>query len=909
MKMNSKNIIRISIAVVVGLVILLGATAEFITDYWWFKELGYTSVFWTTYETKYLLWFAGFIAFLLAANLNVSIALKAAPAQDIVVDPRLEALVSIASKIIRGVAYTIAVVLSFIMASMLSSSWMKFLTFSNSEGFGLPDPIFGHDAGFYLFQLPFYQDLRSWAMAAVILIFVLVLVVYLVRQGVGFAFGRLSISQRARTHLAALVGVFSLVLATSIWLGRYDVLTSARSGSFHGAGWTDVHGAIPAAWIMAIATLALGILLMRAIATANRRGIIRAVVVYVAAGIVVGGVYPALLQQFVVNPTEQSKELPYITNNIAMTRYAFELERIAEKRVTPDNRLTMADLREDSATVRNIMLWDYRPLSSTLDQLQVIRLYYTFPDVDIDRYRLPDGTFRQVMLSVRELDQNKLPANARTWVNLNLVYTHGYGVTMSPVNRVNEEGLPEFFIQDIPPTSSVGLTIDRPEVYFGEKTDNHVIVKGAIEEFDYPLGDQNQMTTYKEDAGVPVGSFLRRLIFAMRFADINILISGYITGESRILYHRQIMDRIRTIAPFLTYDEDPYITVTDGRLRWICDAYTTSRVFPYSKPYDGVTYIRNSVKAVVDAYNGSTAFYLYNPQDDPIIRVYRNIFPNLFRDQKDLPESLRAHVRYPQDLFDLQASVYETYHMEDPQVFYNKEDLWNVANEKLQNEVQQMESYYAVMRLPGERDEEFIQMLPFTPNRRDNMIAWLSARSDGDGYGKMLVYKFPKQALTYGPMQVSARFDQDPYISQQLTLWNQQGTSVTRGHLLVIPIKNDMMYIQPIYLQATSGKIPELARVIVGFGNNIAMEQTLDAALARVFSEGTTPEIIRGKPSDAATTTADTAPRAFDARSISRQALERYDRAIKAQRDGDWARYGEEIRALRRDLERLIDSK
>jgi uncharacterized membrane protein (UPF0182 family) len=615
-------------------------------------------------------------------------------------------------------------------------------------------------------------------------------------------------------------------------------------------------------------------------------------------------VYPALIQKFVVNPNEQSKELPYIQNNITFTRFAYDLNSIEEKSIEPQYTLNYEDINADSATVRNIMLWDYRPLASTLDQLQVIRLYYTFPDVDIDRYRLPDGSYRQVMLSARELDQNKLPPNAQTWVNTNLVYTHGYGLGMSPVNVVTEEGLPEFFVKDIPPVTEHGLTVTRPEIYYGEKTNTPVIVNGNIKEFDYPLGDLNQMTKYREKSGVSIGSLLRRLIFAMHFSDLNMLISGYIAPESRVLYYRNIHDRVRAIAPFLTLDDDPFLVVANGRLYWIYDAYTTSRDFPYSKPMESYNYIRNSVKIVIDAYTGDTKFYLFDADRDPIIRVYDRIFPGLFLDQSKLPVYLREHIRYPQDLFDAQSLLYSTYHMEDPQVFYNKEDLWNIASEKMQEEVVTMESYYAIMRLPGEPREEFIQMIPYTPNKRDNMIAWLCARSDGENYGKMLVYKFPKKEQVYGPMQVSARINQDPTISQQLSLWNQQGSSVYRGNLLVIPIKESVMYVQPVYLQATSGKLPELKRVIVAFHNRLAMEQTLEESLRMVFrgstmneSPGTLPEAGRVLAKS---------PAARSVRELSRSAMRIFEDAISAQRNGDWARYGEEIERLKKELQTLV---
>lgn len=899
--MKLKRIIQIFLAAIVAAVIVLGLLSNFITDFWWFKDLGFTGVFWTQYETQYTLWFVGFIVFLLLMNLNLSIAMRGQGTE--VVDSRLENFIQVFGKYIKYVVYLIALVLAFIMAGTLSGSWMELLRYSHAQGFGVDDPVFGHDIGFYLFTLPFLQSVRTWLIAAVILIIIATVVVYVVRQGVSFALGKMSMSAKARRHVAILLGAFFIITAWSYYLDRYGILNSSRSGSFYGAGYADIYAQLPASWIMVFVALIFGLLIAYSLFANKLKRLFKLLISGLVITVLVTMIYPSLLQKFIVAPTEISKELPYIKNNIRFTRLAYDLASIQEKTISPKFDLTSGDLRADTGTIRNIMLWDYRPLASTFDQLQVIRLYYHFPDVDIDRYHMPDGRYRQVMLSARELDQQKLPANARTWVNLNLVYTHGYGLGMSPVNVVTEEGLPEFFVKDIPPESSVGLKIDRPEIYFGEETKTPVIIKGNIEEFDYPLGDANKMTKYQEDAGVSIGSLLRRLIFAIHFGDMNMLISGYLMPESRILYNRTIQERVKKIAPFLTFDKDPYLVIAGGRLCWIYDAYTTTSDFPYSKPMEDFNYIRNSVKVVIDAYNGKTTFYTFGEKSDPLIRVYRGIFPGLFRDESEMPQTLREHVRYPQDLFDAQADIFETYHMEDPKVFYNKEDLWNVANEKAEEKVSKMESYYVVMRLPGEQKEEFIQMIPYTPNKRDNMIAWLCARSDGDKYGHLLVYKFPKQDLTYGPMQVAARIDQDPLISQQLTLWNQQGSSVTRGNLLVIPIKEEVMYIQPVYLQATTGKLPELKRVIVSYGNRISMQPTLDQALEDVFKGSMTSPPAGSTPAEIQ---ASEKIGTFDTKQLSKSALDKYTQAMKYLKDGNWAKYGEQLELLKKDLEQMV---
>ncbi|MDT8324018.1 MAG: UPF0182 family protein [Bacteroidota bacterium] len=901
--MKARRTLGIAAGLIFGIFILLGLFANFITDMWWFDSLGYIKVFWKTYSAQYSLWLAGFVFFLIVMNLNLSVALRSE--SNLTLDPRLQKFVEGFSKAIKWLAYGGSLFLAFIMAGMLSGSWMEMLAFFNAEDFAITDPIFGHDVSFYVFTLPFVNVVKAWLIGCTVLMIIGTLVVYVVRQGVSFAVGRISISSTARKHLALLLGVLMLLIAVNYWLSRYDILFSSRSASFYGAGYTDVNAQLPAAWIMTVISLLTGVMIVYTLFQRNFKLLSKFGIGFVVAAIVVGSVFPSLLQKFIVDPNEQSKELPFISNNIEFTRAAYDLNNIEEKQIDPDYQLGFEDIVADSATIRNIMLWDYRPLASTLDQLQVIRLYYGFQDVDIDRYRLPDGSYRQVMLSARELDQSKLPPNAQTWVNKKLVFTHGYGLGMSPVNVVTKEGLPEFFIKDIPPISEHGLQVDRPGIYYGEKTDNPVIVKGNIEEFDYPIGDSNQMTTYQEESGVSIGSLFRRLIFAMHFSDLNMLISGYVAPESQILYKRNIMERVRSLAPFLFFDEDPYLVVANKRLYWICDAYTYSSEYPYSKPIAGFNYLRNSVKAVVDAYTGETTFYDFGEDNDPMIRVYRSIFPDLFRDQDELPEYLRAHIRYPQDLFDIQSDIYATYHMTDPQVFYNKEDLWNIATEKLEQTVVEMESYYAIMRLPGETEAEFIQMIPYTPNKRDNMIAWLCARSDGEHYGKRLVYKFTKQEMIFGPMQIAARIDQDPLISQQLSLWNQQGSSVYRGNLLVIPIKKEVMYVQPVYLQATSGKLPELKRIIVAYHNRLAMEPTLEQSLRRVFR-------VRGDDVPSATTRdvseeqQPEVPLLRDVNELSRTAMEHYESAIRAQRDGDWTRYGEEIEKLKDVLQELV---
>jgi len=606
---------------------------------------------------------------------------------------------------------------------------------------------------------------------------------------------------------------------------------------------------------------------------------------------------PALFQRFYVKPSELQLEAPYIGRNIGLTQEAYNLRQIEVKPFPAEQGLTFASLEANRATVDNIRLWDWRPLMDTYAQLQEIRTYYKFLDVDIDRYRLGD-TYQQVMLSARELDPALLSPNAQTWVNLHLLFTHGNGVVMSPVTQKTAEGLPVLYLKDIPPVASGGPPIEEPRLYFGQGDTGYVIVKTSTPEFDYPKGQDNAYTAYRGTDGVAVGGLARRSLFAWHYGDANILLTGYITGESRILLHRNIQDRVSTVAPFLRLDHDPYVVVSEGRLFWIQDAYTISDWFPYAQPRTpgGTNYIRNSVKAVIDAYNGTVDFYVSDPAD-PILRTYQRIFPGLFKPLAAMPQDLQQHIRYPEDLFLAQAQLYRAYHMDAPEVFYNREDLWQFPRElggidgANSREGARMEPNYMIMRLPGEARAEFVLMLPMVPSQRENLIAWLAARCDPPDYGKLIVYEFPKEKLVYGPFQIEARIQQNTDISQQISLWNQMGSRVIRGNLLVVPIENSILYVSPLYLRAESGQLPELKRVIAAYGDRVVMEETLGAALAALF-KGTAPAPLAASPAGAADTRAT-------------EALAHYDRAIERLKAGDWSGFGAELDALRPLLEGL----
>jgi len=605
-------------------------------------------------------------------------------------------------------------------------------------------------------------------------------------------------------------------------------------------------------------------------ATARRESIqlpIISLVAIVGVYLILGGVLPGIFQRVIVSPNELARERPYLTNNIEMTRKAYGLDKIVEEDFPFEREIIYEDIQNN-------------------------------PGIDVDRYYL-NGDYRQVMVSARELDSSKLAQEAQTWVNERLTFTHGYGAVLSPVNEVDRDGLPILSIQDIPPISSVDLNITRPEIYYGEKTEKYVIVDTKNREFDYPLGDENVYTHYEGTGGVSISSLWRRLMFAIQFRDINILLTGSFTQDSRIMLHRNVIDRTREIAPFLVYDDDPYLVISDdGKLYWIQDAYTTSDRFPYSKPYSQLfNYIRNSVKVVIDAYNGDVDFYVIEPED-PIIQVYQNIFPDLFKSMNDMPEDLRMHIRYPADLFWVQTEMYSDYHMQNPDVFYNKEDYWNIPKELYQSTEITMEPYYVIAKLPDFVEEEFILITPFTPTNKNNMIAWLAARNDGEGYGEMIVYKFPKDKLVYGPMQVEALIDQDSEISQQITLWSQSGSTVIRGNILVIPIEDSVLYVEPLYLRAEQGEIPQLRRVIVSNGSEVAMAVDLESSLRILFGrtiEEEMKEIEREIILEEGSTL----------NSLIENAIQYYLDATDAAQEGNWTQYGENLEDLEDTLESL----
>jgi len=880
------------IAIVAFLLIsLFGEVIYLYTDLLWFRAVGYSGVFTKTLWMKILLGVVSGIFFFLLFYINIKIAAHLREQNRNPDVPGPEEL----DPLIKRLLLPVSLVLGFLAAPQAAMQWESMLLFFNGGTFGITDPLFGRDLGFYIFRMPALDGLYHWLLIALGLVAVASLFAHLIYGGIQYSERGLFIDKRARTHLAILIALLLIVQSGGYLLDAYKLLHS-QSGVVFGAGYTDIHARLPALRILAVLALVAALLCLLEIRRSGFRYLVIGVGGLALVHVLGLYAYPSFLQQFRVVPNELVAETPYIKRNIRSTRQAYGLDRVEAQEFPVDEELTAEDLRRNDGTVKNIRLWDYQVLLATYAQLQQIRTYYEFVDVDNDRYEI-DGTYRQVMLSARELSHEQLPS--RIWINEHLIYTHGYGVVFGPVNQVTPEGLPEFFIKDIPPVSTDFVEVTRPGIYYGEVANDYVFVNTLAQELDYPAGDRNVYTKYEGEGGVSLQSFWRKLLFSARFATLRISLSDDITPDSKILYHRKIQDRVRKLAPFLDFDADPYLVITPaGELFWIVDAFTTSDRYPYSELTEGTgNYIRNSVKAVVDAYNGSVDFYIADPAD-PVIKAYARGFPGLFKPLDAMPPDLLAHIRYPQDLFKIQARMYTTYHMQDPQVFYNKEDLLSIPARTVDGQEQQMEPYYTIMRLPGEKREEFVLLLPFTPNNRENMRAWLAARSDGTDYGKLLALDFPKRKLVYGPNQIEARIDQDAFISQQLSLWGQQGSEVIRGSLLAIPIADSLLYVQPLYLAAEQDSLPELKRVVTVFGNRIAMKENLEASLRELFGDA----VDGGPPGPAATETAGVSQ---DTRDLPKEAMEQYRRSMELLREGNWAGFGQALQELESTLQSM----
>ena len=899
--------------------IFFSSTVSLITDWWWFSEVGYTEIFITSLVAKVVLGLTvSIIAFIfLLINFLVAVSSKI-PWLAIIPESLAGQPITLDHRVVKKLGIIICLVVSLFFGLIAASSWQEVLKFINSSSFGAADPVFNKDIAFYIFSLPVFNIGLGLIRTLVLFSLIGCGAVYLLRGNLNISglLGKLGGSQlsklglpvlkegkhketrpHAPIHIGILLSLFLATIAVGTYLSLFKLLTS-QSGPVFGAVFTDVNVMVP---LLRVSILAIAFASFACLywgISGKTSLLLGAVTIYFLVGLA-QGVVPSIFQKLIVAPNELAKEAPFIKNNIAATRHAFGLDKIEEREISGDKPLTATDITNNNLTIKNVRLWDRAPLLSTFSQIQEIRTYYEFASVDNDRYTI-DGEVRQVMLSLRELASESLPN--RSWINERLTFTHGYGLAAGPVNQVTAEGLPVLFVKDLPPKSDVKeLTVTRPEIYFGELSNDYVYVKTKSKEFDYPKGEENVYTIYEGQGGVEINSPVRRLFYAIRLGSLKLLLSNDITRESRILYYRNIKERVAKIAPFLTLDRDPYAVVADGKIYWIIDAYTGSNLYPYSQPLplngDRVNYIRNSVKIVIDAYNGTVTFYQAD-KDDPIINTYAKIFPKTFRPLSDLPKNLVSHLRYPEDIFTLQTAIYTTYHMDDLQIFYNKEDQWEIPIIATEGEkgttgsIPAMTPRHMIMKLPGEKKEEYILMLPFTPRAKDNLAAWMVARNDKEFYGKLLVYRFPKQKLIFGPKQVIGRINQDAEISRQISLWDQRGSQVIQGPLLVIPIEESLVYVRPLYLKADVGKIPELKRIIVAYENKIAMEETLEAGLSKIFGS------TGGQTKQPGETPVAPAPADTTKEGLLRQATESYETATRAQREGDWARYGEEIKKL-----------
>ncbi len=826
---------------------------DFITDYLWFDSVGYAGLFTTEIFTKLGIFIPSFLVIFLGIGFYIKRLFKNyAELGKVIYSPEQEKN----NKRIRGLAALVfSGYFSFVMARNL---WFLLLQYLNKSSFDATDPIFGNDISFYVFTMPLFNSVFTTLISLVVGFIVITggfyfLMMRLVPPAEGSLYDYNEITARPNfksifrkelvmyglRKIAAFGTIFFILLSFYFFLRGFYLMYSPRGVAF-GASYTDINVSLLGYRILAVISLigapAFGYGILK-----NKRlfmGFAPVLIVVVLVGMTGIG---AVVQQLVVEPDEISKELEYLDYAIKHTQEGYNLNNVEEMEYPALENITAQDIFDNETTINNIRINDARPLKQTFNQIQVIRLYYEFNDIDIDRYIL-DGKYTQVFIAPRELNVNKLTESAQTWINLHLKYTHGYGIVMAPVNRVTEEGQPELIIKNVPPVTSTDLVVNRPEIYFGELTDHYIIVNSDEKEFDYPSGSDNRETLYEGTAGIEL-NLVNRFLFAIREASMKMLFSNNINTDSRIVIKRNIMDRVQTLAPFIEFDQNPYLVVEkdSGNLYWIIDGYSVTDKYPYSEVYNfngqGINYIRNSVKTVVDAYNGDISFYVYD-SEDPMVKTYARIFPGVFKDKEEMPDDLKNHVKYPQDFFNLQAEVYKEYHVSNPNVFYNGEDVWDIANEKFMEGLQQIESNYVMFELPEKDQVEFSLILPYTPREKPNMTSLLVGRSDYEEYGKLFIYRLPKDRTIDGPMMIESRIDQDSVISPQFSLWGQEGSEVLRGNVIVVPIEDSLLYVEPIYIESDNeNAIPEMKRVIVVYGNQIAMENNLQDALMVIFGE------------------------------------------------------------------------
>lgn len=893
-KLPGSSKTRIWLFIIVLIVLLFTALSDWIMEWLWLDSLGYETVFWTIKKTQFLLLFIALAVALVFVIPNVHLLagrlqkyqFGGSPLEQLNLD-------KIPPGRLRAVFYGFGAFVSLLFSLAFFMRWDAYFRFHWNEVFGTVDPIFGHDIGFYLFRLPFIELIQDSLITLVFFITAAVAILYIYS-------GALSVRGKAKIeapgeisrHLAINVGIWLLLLSWGYYLDRYRLLYK-DSGVVFGANYVDLHINLPVLWILTVLTFLLALIAFYSYFNMRFKILVGGALLAVLVGVVGQALLPSLIQNISVEPNELELEAPYLENNINLTRQAYDLNAIDDRSYEAADTLTLQKVQQNQATLDNIRLWDPRLLIQTYRQLQEIRLYYQFYNVNVDRYHTNEG-YLQMMLSARELSE-ELPEKADTWVNRHLQFTHGYGLVMSPVAQEGRQGIPRLVIKDLPPVSEMDLDVNQPAIYYGEHNPEYKIVNTDIKELDFPRGDENVYTSYAGDGGVSIDGFFEKLLFAWQFGDINILLTDYIHEGSKIQYWKRVKERVRKIAPFLRLEDDPYLVLSEGKLYWIQDAYTSSPHYPYSEPFNRqYNYIRNSVKVVVDAYHGNVKFYVID-EEDPILNVYRDIFPDMFQSLDQMPASLKQHLRYPKYLFKVQIEKYNTYHMTTPQVFYNNEDLWTRPIEKYGGQQIPMEPYYIVSKLPGDPNLQYMLIMPLTPNNRDNMIAWMTAKSDFPDYGEVVVFKLPKERLILGPLQIEAKIDQDTEISRQLTLWDQRGSNVIRGNLMVIPIEDSFLYVEPVFLIAEGVDIPQMQRVIVTNGEEIAMQPTLDLSLQAIFGEATVPRPV----------VADTvrAPVPTTAADITR-IRDLWNEAQEALSDGNWQLFGERMNEIKSLIEK-----
>lgn len=956
---KSRKGLIIALITILAVVVLVGAMLGFITDYLWFKELGYTSVFFKQLLTQLKI---GVPTFLILGALTFLYlrALKRGYFKRIDADKS-----HVNEKSLNGIATLFSVLCGGVVTYLaVTKLWFEALKFYHSSDFNMTDPIFNMDISFYVFKLQFIKDINELLISAIIVFAVLTFIFYFILismarpkafdskaqtdeerfkgdfnqdigggqndSGLGGIFNKFTkgfgqqmgggagfkprkpasnigagnfqeILHIASKQIMVIGVIFFLMLGVNFFLRQYELLYSG-TGVLYGAGYTDINITLWVYRALIVLSVLAAVMFVVGMNKKKYRTMLTVPVIMIIVGALGTGA-GLLVQTLVVSPDEINKENEYLGYNIEYTQTAYDLDEVSVTDFAASNELTKEDIQSNESTINNIRINDYGPAEKFYNQTQAIRKYYSFNDVDVDRYMV-NGEYTQTFLSAREIDDQKI---SQEWINKYIKYTHGYGITLSRVDKVTSSGQPDVLIKDFPPTSQIDeIEIDNPAIYFGELTNDYVLTNTDEEEFDYPKGNENVYTEYDGNAGIKLG-FLNKALFAIKEQSMKLLVSSNINSDSKIIINRNIEERVKKIMPYLQYDSDPYIVTVDGKLYWMMDAYTTSSYYPYSEPFNeeqsDVNYIRNSIKVVIDAYNGDTNYYLVDNKD-PVANTLKNIYPKLFKDFSEMPEELQKHIRYPNDLLNIQANVYKRYHVDDVRVFYQGEDLWAIAEEIYETETTPMTPQYYIMKMPGEEDVEFVNSIPYTPQDKRNMTGLLVARNDGDNYGKLVLYKMPKSKLVYGPMQIEAQINQHPTISQDFTLWDNAGSQYSRGNMFIVPIEDSFLYVEPIYLEAEDGSLPEVKKVIVAYGDRIAYENTLAESLNSLFGEGSNTPSEGSDEIDDTTNqaTTDDTPSSAD---LIQAASDAYDAAVAAQKEGDWTKYGEELDKLEEALNQL----